>query len=85
MKSKYLSRKFILAVIWCLIAGLAIIFNKDVLVYFASLPTFAFIIGESFVDAKSSVKQSMNVTKNIYTNSEEVKNNASAKETTERN
>ena len=84
MKSKYLSRKFLLALAWTVFAIVAILLSKDKLVYLSALPSLAFILGESFVDAKSSVKQSMDVTKYVQHNIKEDKTNASAEETVKR-
>ena len=84
MKSKYLSRKFLLALAWTVFAIVAILLSKDKLVYLSALPSLAFILGESFVDAKSSVKQSMDVTKYVQHNIKEDKTNANAEETVKR-
>ena len=61
MKSKYMSRKFILAMCWVILAVIAMVLSKDALVYLASVPSIAFILGESIVDAHSCVKQSKTV------------------------
>lgn len=84
MKSKYLSRKFLIAVAWTIVAIAALLLSKDKLVYLSALPSLAFILGESFVDAKSSVKQSMDVTKYVQHNIKEDKTNVSAEETAKR-
>lgn len=63
MKNKYTSRKFILAVAWCILAIVAMALAKDKLVYLSVLPSLAFILGESIVDKASSVKRSLDVTK----------------------
>lgn len=84
MKSKYLSRKFLIALAWIIFAIVAILLSKDKLVYLSALPSLAFILGESIVDAKSSVKQSMDVTKYVQHNIKEDKTNVSAEETTKR-
>lgn len=84
MKSKYLSRKFLIAVAWTIVAIVALLLSKDKLVYLSALPSLAFILGESFVDAKSSVKQSMDVTKYVQHNIKEDRNDASAEKTTKR-
>ncbi len=63
MKSKYMSRKFILAIAWCILAVVAMALGKDDLVYLSVLPSISFILGESIVDKASSVKRSLDVTK----------------------
>lgn len=63
MKSKYMSRKFILAITWCILAIVAMALGKDDLVYLSVLPSISFILGESIVDKASSVKRSLDVTK----------------------
>lgn len=84
MKSKYLSRKFLLALTWTVVAIVALLLGNDKLVYLSALPSLAFILGESIVDAMSSVKQSMNVSKHVEQYKSEVNTNASAEETTKR-
>ena len=66
MKSKYMSRKFILAVLWLIVAVIGLGLGNDKLVLIAQLPTIFFIIGESIIDKASSVKQSLEVHKNEY-------------------
>lgn len=63
MKSKYMSRKFILAIAWCILAVVAMALGKDDLVYLSVLPSISFILGESIVDKASSVKRSLTVNK----------------------
>ena len=63
MKSKYLSRKFILAIAWCIVGVIALLLSKDKLVYLGCIPSIAFILGESIVDKASSVKRSLDVHK----------------------
>ena len=66
MKSKYMSRKFILAVLWLIVAIIGLAVGNDTLVILAQIPTVAFILGESIVDKASSVKRSLDVTKYEY-------------------
>lgn len=58
-----MSRKFILAVLWLIVAIIGLAVGNDKLVIFAQIPTVAFILGESIVDKASSVKRSLDVTK----------------------
>lgn len=61
MKSKYMSRKFILAVLWLIVAIIGLAVGNDTLVILAQIPTVTFILGESIVDKASSVKRSLDV------------------------
>lgn len=56
-----MSRKFILAVLWLIVAIIGLAVGNDKLVIFAQIPTVAFIFGESIVDKASSVKRSLDV------------------------
>ena len=58
-----MSRKFILAIAWCILAVVAMALGKDDLVYLSVLPSISFILGESIVDKASSVKRSLTVNK----------------------
>lgn len=56
-----MSRKFILAVLWLIVAIIGLAVGNDKLVILAQIPTVAFILGESIVDKASSVKRSLEV------------------------
>ena len=67
---------------WVVLAVIAMALSKDALVYLASVPSIAFILGESIVDAHSCVKQSMTVDKTTYhTVNENKEKNDGSKET----
>lgn len=70
MKSKYMSRKFILAVLWLVVAIIGLAVGNNMLVIFAQIPTVAFILGESFIDSSSSVKREQSVSETHYVDSE---------------
>lgn len=61
MKSKYMSRKFILAVLWLIVAIIGLALGNDKLVLLAQIPTVAFILSEAIVDFGSCVKRSLDV------------------------
>ena len=61
MKSKYMSRKFILAVLWLIVAIIGLAVGNDTLVILAQIPTVAFILGESIVDKATGVALKMEV------------------------
>lgn len=64
-----MSRKFILAVLWLIVAIIGLAVGNDKLVLLAQIPTVAFILGESIVDKASSVKRTLAVNRDEFAQS----------------
>lgn len=62
MKSKYMSRKFIVAIIGLVLAGVAVAMNNTVVALAGVFLAGCFVIGESIIDAHSSVKRTVDIT-----------------------
>lgn len=65
MKTKYMSRKFIVAVCGLGISLIALILNNDVIALAGIALAGCFVIGESIVDKASAVKRNINVNENV--------------------
>ena len=65
MKTKYMSRKFIVAVCGLGISLIALILNNDVIALAGIALAGCFVIGESIVDKAGAVKRNINVTENV--------------------
>lgn len=61
-----MSRKFILAVLWLIVAIIGLAVGNDKLVILAQIPTVAFILGESIIDKASSVKRTLSVNRDEF-------------------
>lgn len=61
MKSKYMSRKFIVAIVGLGLAGVAVAMNNTVVALAGVFLAGCFVIGESIVDAVSSIKRSVHI------------------------
>ena len=61
MKSKYMSRKFIVAVCGIGLSLVALVLNNNGIAYAGIALAGSFVMGESIVDAMSSVKKFVNV------------------------
>lgn len=68
MKSKYMSRKFIVAVCGIGLALVALVLNNNGIAYAGIALAGSFVAGESFVDGLSSVKKYINVDDTLYKN-----------------
>ena len=65
MKTKYMSRKFIVAVCGLGISLIALILNNDVIALAGIALAGCFVIGESIVDKAGAVKRNINVTESV--------------------
>lgn len=61
MKTKYMSRKFIVAVCGLGLALVALVLNNDGIAYAGIALAGSFVMGESIVDAVSSTKKNISV------------------------
>lgn len=68
MKSKYMSRKFIVAVCGMVLALVALIVGNNGIAYAGITLAGSFVMGESIVDALASVKRNVTVDETTYKN-----------------
>lgn len=73
MKSKYMSRKFIIAILGVIEAVVGIAYGNNVAVIVGTLLAGCFVIGESLIDKASAVKRSININDNKGANNGETK------------
>ena len=62
MKSKYMSRKFIIALVGIILAIVGVVFGNNIAVLAGCFIGASFIIGESIIDKASSVHRNIDVT-----------------------
>lgn len=65
MKTKYMSRKFIVAVCGLGISLIALILSNDLIALAGIALAGCFVIGESIVDKAGAVKRNINVNENV--------------------
>lgn len=65
MKTKYMSRKFIVAVCGLGISLIALILNNNVIALAGIALAGCFVIGESIIDKSASVKRNIDVTEHV--------------------
>ena len=68
MKSKYMSRKFIVAVCGMGLALVALILGNNGIAYAGITLAGSFVMGESIVDAVASVKRNVTIDETTYKN-----------------
>lgn len=68
MKSKYMSRKFIVAVCGMGLALVALVLGNNGIAYAGITLAGSFVMGESIVDAMSSTKRNITVDETTYKN-----------------
>lgn len=61
MKTKYMSRKFIVSIVGLIVSIVALIVNSTIVALGGLFLAACFVIGEAIVDAHSCVKQIKNV------------------------
>ena len=64
MKTKYMSRKFIVAVIGLVISLVALVLNNDTVALAGIGLAGCFVIGEAIVDKAGAIKREHNITVN---------------------
>ena len=71
MKTKYMSRKFIVAVCGLGITLIALFLGNDGIAYAGIALAGCFVIGESAIDAFSSTKKTVNIKESTLKNSKD--------------
>ena len=70
MKTKYMSRKFIVAVCGLGLSAIALFLGNDGIAYAGIALAGCFVIGESAIDAFSSVKKNINIVEHSEVNAD---------------
>lgn len=65
MKTKYMSRKFIVAVIGLVISLVALVLNNNLVAIAGICLAGCFVIGESIIDKSATSKKSINIVENV--------------------
>lgn len=73
MKTKYISRKFLVAVVGLIVSIVAIVYGNTLVALGGLALAGCFVIGEAIVDAKASIKRSTSITetRNVVNGKEE--------------